>query len=201
MAAFTETTTIDDVLMWEKLGCVPYGIDVQKWKDNDANKTPPTCEEDDNGELRFYNGETNRPCRNLCEFEKELLKVFWSQHAPHLPIPSFKDLEIWRQTLTSPGLDAWNAFVSAHQTAAQKKERDNTIQAWSEMMHDAYWHKERNCACRASYRNRQDEPWVEPTLAQITKSSQNISSRGMGPTKEGSKKSGKKAVADVTPSK
>jgi hypothetical protein len=69
------------------------------------------------------------------------------------------------------------------------------------MMHDAYWHKERNCACRASYRNRQDEPWVEPTLAQITKSSQNIRSRGMGPTKEGSKKSGLKAVADVTPSK
>ncbi|KAH8786518.1 hypothetical protein BGZ57DRAFT_970465 [Hyaloscypha finlandica] len=201
MAEFTQTTTIDDVLMWEKLGCVPYGIDVEKWKDNDANKPPPTCEEDDDGELRFYNGETNRPCRNLCEFEKELLKVFWSEHAPHLPIPSFKDLEIWRQTLTSPGLDAWNAFVSAHQTAAQKKERDNTIQAWSEMMHDAYWHKERNCACRASYRNSQDEPWVEPTLAQITKSSQNISSRGMGPTKEGSKKSGKKAVADVTPSK
>jgi hypothetical protein len=200
MAEFTQATTIDDVLMWEKLGCVPYGIDVQTWKDNDANKTPPTCEEDENGELWFYNGETSRPCRNLCEFEKELLKVFWFQHAPHLPIPSFKDLEIWRQTLTSPGLDAWNAFVSAHQTAAQKKERDNAIKAWFEMMHDAYWHKERNCACRASYRNKQDEPWVEPTLAQITKSTQDIHSRGMGPTKEGSKKNGKKAVADITPS-
>jgi hypothetical protein len=177
-----------ELFVWEKLGCVPYPFCkyVHLWYERDANVPPPTVEEDEDGGLYFYNPENGRPRRALCEFEKDLLTLFWSQHNPGLPIPSIKDLNIWHQTLPWVGLEDWNAYVVAHQTAAQKEERDDSIQAHLKMMHDVFWHKERNCACRASYLNRKDEPWVEPTLAQIMQGVQNIYPRGVSPNNSNS---------------
>ena len=170
--------TLQMVELWHRTDTVPRlrGPSLERWREKDNNSPAPTYEEYEDGSVQFYSGVNGRPCRNLCEFEKDLLKEFYLQYnmpdrAPydpfqvsdahwqipgaqfqgpdaHFEIPSFIELEIWRQTLDTPGLEAWQAFVNARQTKAQKKERDASIKAWMKLMHDMFWHKERHCRCK-----------------------------------------------------
>jgi hypothetical protein len=177
--------TLQMVEFWHRTDTIPRlrGPSLERWREKDNNNPAPSYEEFDDGSVQFYNGVNGRPCRNLCEFEKDLLKEYYHQYnmpeeagyAPfklsdahwqtpgtrfqipgaqfqgpdaHFEIPSFIELEIWCQKLDTPGLEAWEAFVKARQTKAQKEERDASIKAWMKLMHDMFWHKERHCRCK-----------------------------------------------------
>jgi hypothetical protein len=178
--------TLQMVKLWHRTDTIPRlrGPSLEIWREKDNNNPAPSYEEFEDGSVQFYNGVNGRPCRNLCEFEKDLLKEFYLQcnipegvpyarfqlpdshwqipgtqfqdpggaqfHSPDAPleIPSFVELEIWRQKLNTPGLVAWEAFVKARQTKAQKEERNASIKAWMKLMHDMFWHKERHCRCK-----------------------------------------------------
>ena len=170
--------TLQMVEFWHRTDTIPRlrGPSLERWREKDNNNPAPSYEEFDDSSVQFYNGVNGRPCRNLCEFEKNLLKEYYLQYnmpeeagyAPfklsvahwripgaqiqgpdtHFEIPPFIELEIWRQKLDTPGLEAWEAFVNARQTKAQKKERDTSIKAWMKLMHDMFWHKERHCRCK-----------------------------------------------------
>jgi hypothetical protein len=160
--------TLREVLLCEANDCVPEGIDPQMFKDADDSDPAPTYDELEDGMLQFYNGESGRPCRNLCEFEKDLLKEFWCQSMSMSPYeaPSFKDLEIWRQMLNTPGLDAWETFVKTHQTPRQKEEREDSIKEWRTLMHDRFWHKQHGCQCKS--RRDPERFAVEETVGDVT---------------------------------
>lgn len=170
--------TLQMVELWHRTDTVPRlrGPSLERWREKDNNYPAPSYEELKDGSVQFCNGLSGRPCRNLCEFEKDLLTEFYLQQimpvgsvydlfqlsnahwqipgaqfqGPDAPfeIPSFVELEIWRQKLNTPTLKAWEAFVEARQTKAQKKERDASIKAWMKMMHDMFWHKNRRCRCK-----------------------------------------------------
>jgi hypothetical protein len=181
--------TLREVLLCEENDCVPEGIDPQMCKDADDGDPAPTYDELEDGTLQFYNGESGRPCRNLCEFEKDLLKDFWCQSMsmPPSELLSFKDLEIWRQMLNTPGLDAWETYVKTHQTPRQKEEREDSIKEWRSMMHDRFWHKQHGCQCKS---NRHPERFaVEETIEDVIMSliktqRKNTSKKGKIPVKK-----------------
>ncbi|KAE9373369.1 hypothetical protein N431DRAFT_338644 [Stipitochalara longipes BDJ] len=163
-----ESFTMDQLLALEaKHGYIPDFINLQKWKEVDATSEPPYWEEEPDGSLQFYNCDTGRPCRKLCDFEKAFLEDFYRYLKPGFPIPSFKSLECWRQQLNTSCLDIWENYVKLRQTQAQKEERDESIRDWLRMMHDAFWHKEQHCACKHHSREGRLR---EPTLATMIES-------------------------------
>ena len=168
------TWTMDYLLMLEsKYNIVPDGIDLEKWKENDASSDLPYCEEEPDGSLQFYNSYSGRPCRKLCDFEKDLLEDFYRYMKPGLPVPSFKDLECWRQQLNSPNMDLCDKYIRDRLTPAQKEERDESIEKWRRMMHDRFWHKERRCNCRAHLYRRSEKRFdEEPDIVEMIKSVQ-----------------------------